>query len=66
MNLQSRGSLTLQEKNSIEASLKAKGFREVGRTASLSPGQYKITTHSGDASSFGDDIKFNIEWCEST
>lgn len=64
MTVQARSNITLQEKNSIEADLKSKGFRKMAGTATLSTRQYKISSFSGNAEAFGDDLKFNIEWCE--
>lgn len=54
----------LDKMEEIERDLMEKGFIKVGETSNLLNKQYKISSFSGDARSFGDDIKYNIEWCE--
>jgi len=54
--------LTKAEKDNSERALKSKGYVET-ITSSLSVGQYKTTSFSGNAEAFGNVTKFNIEWC---
>ena len=56
--------LTLDEMQEKERELIAKRFDKISETSKLSNNKYKVTSYSGDARSFGDDKKYNIEWHE--
>jgi|AMFO01.1.fsa_nt_gi hypothetical protein len=62
--VKAKNGVTKTEVEEIAKNLVLKGFVEVGEMSKLSPRQYQVSSYTGDASSFGEDIKYNIRWHE--
>ena len=56
--------LRLNEVQEIEKKLISKGGYKVDKVSNLSPKQYKVSSYTGNGTTFEGSTKFNIEWHE--
>jgi hypothetical protein len=48
----------------LDKKLRSRGFVKVDASLTLQKGQYHVSSHTGDALSFGSVRKYNVTWHE--